>query len=80
MRVQNIRRIIYGINEIIKNWKNDGENNRITEVKFSEESEMIAKIESEIEVAQLCPTLCNPMHCSLSGSSIHGIYQARVLE
>ena len=32
------------------------------------------------EVAQWCPTLCDPMHYSLSGSSIHGIFQARVLE
>ena len=32
------------------------------------------------EVAQSCPTLCNPMHCTLQGSSIHGIFQARVLE
>ena len=32
------------------------------------------------EVAQLCPTLCNPMDCSLQGSSFHGIFQARVLE
>ena len=29
---------------------------------------------------QLCPTLCDPMDCSLSGSSVHGIFQARVLE
>ena len=29
---------------------------------------------------QLCPTLCNPIDCSLPGSSIHGIFQARVLE
>ena len=29
---------------------------------------------------QSCPTLCNPMDCSLSGSSVHGIFQARVLE
>ena len=36
--------------------------------------------ESESEVAQLCPTLCNPMGCSLSGSSVHGIFQATVLE
>ena len=34
----------------------------------------------ESEVAQLCPTLCNPMDCSLPGSSIHGIFQVRVLE
>ena len=32
------------------------------------------------EVAQLCLTLCDPMDCSLPGSSIHGILQARVLE
>ena len=38
------------------------------------------KVKSESEVAQLCPTLSNPMNCSLPGSSIHGIFQARVLE
>ena len=38
------------------------------------------KVESESEIAQLCPTLRNPMDCSLPGSSIHGIFQARVLE
>ena len=32
------------------------------------------------EVAQLCPTLCDPMDCSLQGSSNHGIFQVRVLE
>ena len=32
------------------------------------------------EVAQSCPTLCDPMDCNLSGSSIHGIFQPRVLE
>ena len=32
------------------------------------------------EVAQSCPTLCNPMNCSLPGSSIHRIFQARILE
>ena len=43
----------------------------------------IEKKESErkkSEVAQLCPTLCNPMDGSLPGSSVHGIFQARVLE
>ena len=34
----------------------------------------------ESEVAQLCPTLCSPMDCSLSGSCVHGIFQARILE
>ena len=38
------------------------------------------KVKSESEVAQLCPTLSDPMDCSLPGSSIHGIFQARVLE
>ena len=38
------------------------------------------KVKSESEVAQLCPTLSEPMDCSLPGSSIHGIFQARVLE
>ena len=37
-------------------------------------------MKSESEVAQSCPTLCNPMNCSLPGSSLHGILQARVLE
>ena len=36
--------------------------------------------ESKSEVAQLCLTLCDPMDCSLPGSSIHGIFQATVLE
>ena len=36
--------------------------------------------ESESEVAQLCLTLCDPMDCSLSGSSVHGIFQATVLD
>ena len=38
------------------------------------------KVKSESEVAQSCPTLSDPMDCSVSGSSIHGIFQARVLE
>ena len=38
------------------------------------------KVKSECEVAQSCPTLRDPMDCSLPGSSIHGIFQARVLE
>ena len=38
------------------------------------------KMKSESEVAQSCPTLSNPMDCSLPGSCIHRIFQARVLE
>ena len=38
------------------------------------------KVKSESEVAQWCPTPRDPMDCSLPGSSVHGIFQARVLE
>ena len=38
------------------------------------------KVKSESEVAQSCPTLSDPMDSSPPGSSIHGIFQARVLE
>ena len=38
------------------------------------------KVKSESEVAQSCLTLCDPMDCRLPGSSVHGIFQARVLE
>ena len=38
------------------------------------------KVKSESEVAQSCPTLSEPMDCSLPGSSIYGIFQARILE
>ena len=37
------------------------------------------KVKSEREVAQSCPTLSDPMDCSLPGSPAHGIFQARVL-
>ena len=38
------------------------------------------KVKSESEVAESCPTLLDPMDCSPPGSSVHGIFQARVLE
>ena len=38
------------------------------------------KVKNESEVAQSCLTLSDPMDCSLTSSSIHGIFQARVLE
>ena len=38
------------------------------------------KVKSESEIAQSCPILSNPMDCSLPGSSVHGILQARILE
>ena len=38
------------------------------------------KVKSESEVTQSCLTLSDPMDCSLTGSSVYGIFQARVLE
>ena len=38
------------------------------------------KVKSESEVTQSCPTSSDPMDCSAPGSSVHGIFQARVLE
>ena len=38
------------------------------------------KVKKESEVAQSCPTLCDPMNCSPPGSSVYGILQARILE
>ena len=38
------------------------------------------KVKSESEIVQSCPTLSDPMDCSLPGSAVHGIFQARVLE
>ena len=43
-------------------------------------SNVIPKKVKEREVAQLCTTLCDSMDCSLPGSSVHGIFQTRVLE
>ena len=40
----------------------------------------IIKVKGESEVTQSCPTLCDLMDCSLPGSSVHGIFQARILE
>ena len=40
----------------------------------------LMKVKSQSEVAQSCPTLCDPMDCSPPASSVHGIFQARVLE
>ena len=54
----------------------------ITLMAESEEElkSLLMKVKSESEVAQSCPTLCDPMDCILPGSSAHGIFQARVLE
>ena len=42
--------------------------------------EEINRIKVKVLVTQSCPTLCNPKNCSLPGSSVHGILQARKLE
>ena len=49
-------------------------------ISFSNAWKWKVKVKSESEVAQSCLTLSDPMDCSLPGSSIHGIFQARVLE
>ena len=49
-------------------------------ISFSNAWKWKVKVKSESEVAQSCPTLRDHMDCSLLGSSIHGIFQARVLE
>ena len=49
-------------------------------VMYGCESWTVKKAEGEGEVAQSCPTLCNPMDGNLLGFSIHGILQARILE
>ena len=41
---------------------------------------LLMKVKNESEVTQSCPTLCDAMDCSLPGSSVRGILQARVLE
>ena len=43
-------------------------------------SHLAYKGESESEVSQSCPTLCDPMNCNPPGSSVHGILQPRILE
>ena len=43
-------------------------------------SKLWVKVKSESEVVHSCPTLRDPNDCSLPGSSVHGIFQARVLE
>ena len=47
-------------------------------IRHTEKQPIVFK--SESEVAQSCPTLCDPMDCSLPDFSVHGILQARILE
>ena len=52
----------------------------ITKVRRMVVSGRGVRKEGEGEVAQLCPTLCDPVDCNLLGFSVHGILQARILE
>ena len=61
------------------------ENNRMRKIrdlfkKIRDTKGTFQTKESESEVPQSCPTLCNPVDCSLPGSSLHGILQARILK
>ena len=56
-------------------WDSPGKNTGVGCLLFQ-----CMKVKSESEVAQSSPTLSDPMDCSLPGSSVHGIFQARVLE
>ena len=49
-------------------------------VKNSVITNHIVKLQARQAITQSCPTLCNPMDCSLPGFSVHGVFQARVLE
>ena len=48
--------------------------------KFTKQNNGITSAAAAAKSLQSCPTLCDPVDCSLPGSSIHGIFQARVLE
>ena len=50
----------------------------INNLRYADDTTLM--VESESEVAQLCLTLCDPVDCSPSSSSVHGILQARILE
>ena len=52
----------------------------INKLRYTDDTTLVAEIDIDIKVTQSYLTLCNPMDCSLPGSSIHRIFQARVLE
>ena len=65
-----------GLEEAQAGIKTAGRN--INNLRYTDDPTLMAK--SESEVAQSCPTLCNPMDCSPLGSSVHGTSQARILQ
>ena len=56
-------------------WKCDSTNIKIIEIL-----RFFIHTKAKVLVAQSCPTLCDPMDCSPPGSSVHGIFQARILK
>ena len=66
----------FGVTSLCRPWDSPGKNTGVG-CHFLLQC---MKVKSESEVAQSCLTLCNPMDCSLPGSSVHEIFHARVLE
>ena len=55
------------------------ESRLLGEISITSDMQMTPPLWQKSEVTQSCPTLCDPKDCSLSGSSVHGIFQARIL-
>ena len=70
------RRPSMGLHRLLRPWDSPGKNTGVGCHCLLQ----CRKVKSESEVAQSCPTVSDPMDCSPPGSSIHGIFQARVLE
>ena len=68
----------YVIGRVLLHWKKNKRESLLD--LFYPKVLQVFESENESEVAQSCLTLCNPMDCSLPGSSVHGILQARTLE
>ena len=68
----------YVIGRVLLHWKKNKRESLLD--LFYPKVLHVFESENESEVAQSCLTLCNPMDCSLPGSSVHGILQARTLE
>ena len=65
---------------ILNTWSTTAVRSLLSSLDLDKNSTHEMKVKSESEVAQSCPTLCDPTDCSLPGSSVHGIFQAIVLE
>ena len=76
------RRREHGREEVpnVRGQETEWERQEISSRKLEIPRELFMQKKKESEIAQSCPTLCDPMDCSLPGSSAHGIFQARVLE